>query len=64
MNQFLFRCLDIDGIRKRIITLQGHQRELDVNLKHLTSYSRTLEREISTLKPKLISLNRQREAHL
>lgn len=57
-------CTDLDAIRKRILTLQGQQRELDVNLKHLTSYCRTLEREISTLKPKLLSLHRQTQLSL
>jgi len=51
----------LDVIRKRIVILQGQQRDLDVNLKHLRSYCHTLEREISSQKPKLILLHRQKE---
>lgn len=55
----------VDAIRKRIITLQGHQNELDSTLRHLTSYCHTLKREMLALEPKLQSLHRQKEkAHL
>ncbi|GBN01065.1 Phosphatidylinositol 3-kinase regulatory subunit alpha [Araneus ventricosus] len=55
-------CVEsIESIKRRIILMQGHQRDLDCNLKHQSSYSRSLEREMSALKPKLLFLYKQRE---
>ncbi|KAG8181690.1 hypothetical protein JTE90_014823 [Oedothorax gibbosus] len=51
----------IESLKRRILVMQKHQRDLDSNLKHQSSYSRSLEREISALKPKLLFLYRQRE---
>ncbi|XP_035224493.1 phosphatidylinositol 3-kinase regulatory subunit alpha-like isoform X2 [Stegodyphus dumicola] len=55
-------CVEnIDSIKRRIIILQSHQRELNCNLKHQSSYCRSLEREIYALKPKLVLLYKQKE---
>ncbi|GFS96631.1 phosphatidylinositol 3-kinase regulatory subunit alpha [Nephila pilipes] len=55
-------CVEsVESIKRRILVMQGHQRDLDCNLKHQTSYSRSLEREMSALKPKLLILYKQRE---
>ncbi|XP_054710590.1 phosphatidylinositol 3-kinase regulatory subunit alpha-like isoform X2 [Uloborus diversus] len=52
---------NIDAIQRQIVILQGHQRDLDFSLKHQLSYCRSLEREMSPLKPKLIQLTKQKE---
>ncbi|GFV95083.1 phosphatidylinositol 3-kinase regulatory subunit alpha [Trichonephila clavipes] len=55
-------CVEsIESIKRRILVMQGHQKDLDCNLKHQASYSRSLEREMSALKPKLLVLYKQRE---
>ncbi|GIY01674.1 phosphatidylinositol 3-kinase regulatory subunit alpha [Caerostris darwini] len=55
-------CVEsVESIKRRILVMQCHQRDLHSNLKHQSSYSRSLEREMSALKPKLLFLYKQRE---
>ncbi|CAH0394038.1 unnamed protein product [Bemisia tabaci] len=53
-----------DLLKKRLLLLEEHKEDLDENLKQQVAYNRTLEREINTLKPDVITLFRLKEKHL
>ncbi|KAF4528663.1 hypothetical protein B566_EDAN019056 [Ephemera danica] len=50
-------------LRDRLQALEESRRQLEDTLKQQVAYSRTLDREMNTLKPEVIELMRQRERH-
>ena len=56
--------MNSDLLKKRLLLLEEHKEDLDENLKQQVAYNRTLEREINTLKPDVITLFRLKEKHL
>lgn len=50
-------------LRQRLKSLEESKEQLEDNLKQQIAYNRTLEREITSLKPELFNLARQRDRH-
>lgn len=50
-------------LRQRLKSLEESREQLEENLKQQIAYNRTLEREITSLKPELYNLSRQRDRH-